>query len=234
MNKILSKEFLKAHREQIIKAAAVLIILTVAFFVFTGKGDSGEEPQVQASDETVQEDGAQNETADDAAKDQTAASESQRIVVDVSGAVRQPSVIELESGSRVQDAIDAAGGLKKNADISNINRAAEVKDGEKIDIPVKGGSRTAAGQGTSGYSSSPGSTYASDQTASTGSGGGQININTADSSQLQTLTGIGPALAERIIQYREQNGGFAAIEDIKNVSGIGDKTFEKFRDSITV
>ena len=236
MDKYLNREFLAAHKEQIVKAAAVIIIIVVAFFVFTGKGGDDKDAEAVVSGEPGQTETVQEQTGDgseasavsgtDAAATQTGGN----ILVDISGAVVEPKVVELAQGSRVQDAIDAAGGLKKSADISGINRAAEIKDGEKIDIPFKtrsGSSQSSSDRYSSGAYDGPSSTASSDAQS------GLVNINTAGSDQLQTLTGIGPALAERIISYREQNGRFARIEEIKNVSGIGDKTFEKFKDNIT-
>ena len=109
--------------------------------------------------------------------------------------------------------IEKAGGLKKNAEMDQINRAEIVTDGQKIVIPAKGETIAASG----GAAAS-----------------GLININTADSTALQEIPGVGPATAEKIIAYRTENGRFASKEDIKNVSGIGEKTYEKMKDKITV
>ncbi len=150
------------------------------------------------------------------------------IYVDIGGEVNQPSVVELADGSRVTDAIAAAGGLTEKADLTDINRAAFVSDGEKIYIPSQesdpadGVVSADSGGGGNGSGSSGRSSD------------GKININTADSTQLQELNGVGPATAEKIIDYRKQNGRFQSIEDIKNVSGIGDKTYEKLKDHIRV
>ena len=140
-----------------------------------------------------------------------------KVWVDIGGEVKSPKVVELDDGSRVQDAIEAAGGLTSDADITNLNRAALVNDGDKIYVPAVGDESGVSGSTSGGVSTT----------------GGKVNINTADSEELQTITGVGPATAEKIISYRESNGRFKAIEDIKNVSGIGDKTFEKMKESIT-
>lgn len=140
-----------------------------------------------------------------------------KVWVDIGGEVKSPKVVELDDGSRVQDAIDAAGGLTSEADITNLNRAALVNDGDKIYVPAVGDESGASGSPSGGVSTT----------------GGKVNINTADSEELQTITGVGPATAEKIISYRESNGRFKVIEDIKNVSGIGDKTFDKMKESIT-
>ncbi|MBQ3466048.1 MAG: helix-hairpin-helix domain-containing protein, partial [Firmicutes bacterium] len=140
-------------------------------------------------------------------------------------AVKNPMLAELPDGSRVDDAIQAAGGLKQEADMSNINRAEVLIDGQKIFIPS-----LALDEDGNVISDAQAGTAGSSGTDSTG----KVNINTADSSQLQTLNGVGPATAQKIIDYRQSNGTFSNIEDIRNVSGIGDKTFEKLKDHITI
>ncbi len=162
------------------------------------------------------------------------------VYVDIGGAVKQPMLAELPVGSRVEDAIQAAGGLKKNADLSEVNRAAVLTDGEKVYIPQEGEESGFAGSGSSGAGLAGAGGGGS--SASTSSGGsnlsgvssGRININTADVTLLQQLTGVGPVTAQKIVDYREQNGNFGSIEELKNVSGIGEKTFEKMKDDITI
>ena len=150
------------------------------------------------------------------------------IYVDIGGAVKQPMLAELPSGSRVEDAIVAAGGLTDNADLTTINRAEYLEDGEKIYIPKYADELNQ--NYVNGYVGTDG--LSSNAVNSTGSTG-KININTADSAQLQELNGVGPSTAQKIIDYRTSNGRFQSIEDIKNVSGIGDKTFENLTDDIT-
>ncbi|MCQ2544802.1 MAG: helix-hairpin-helix domain-containing protein [Clostridia bacterium] len=140
-----------------------------------------------------------------------------KIYVDIGGEVVNPMLAELSEGSRVEDAIQAAGGLTEDADLTSINRAEFLEDGEKIFIParIEGDSVV-------------------DVAGTTTLVGGKVNINTADSTALQTLNGVGPATAQKIIDYRTSSGRFKTIDDLKNVSGIGDKTFEKLKDYITV
>lgn len=143
------------------------------------------------------------------------------IAVYVSGQVKTPAVITLEdSGSlRLVDAVNAAGGMTELADTEAINLAEPLSDGQHIHVPTKEiffRDIAAQSAGTNSNSS------------------GLININTADAKELEKLTGIGPVLAGRIIEYRESNGAFKSIEEIKKVRGIGEKTFEKLRDEITV
>ena len=137
--------------------------------------------------------------------------EEEFIYVDVDGAVVNPGVYKLKKGSRVFEVIKKAGGLSDDADTSSLNQAKFVEDGEKITIPVSN----------------------DDMSYSDGSDSKLININTADKSRLTELSGVGDAIADRIIEYRNKTR-FSSIEDIKNVKGIGDATFEKIKNQITV
>ncbi len=145
------------------------------------------------------------------------------IVVDVKGQVIRPGVYSLEEGMRVNDAISAAGGLTSEADSDVINLATRLIDGMAIIVPKLGEeARTPIVQG------------GSETTATIGTGQGKVNLNTASVTELETLPGIGPSKSSAIIQYREENKGFKTIEDLMEVSGIGEKTFEKLRELITV
>lgn len=136
-----------------------------------------------------------------------------KVLVHVAGAVNNPGVYTLDGGSRVIDAVEAAGGLSPEADGDALNLAAVVEDAAKITIPkVNAGGEDAA------------STTAS----------GLVNINTADKTTLMTLSGIGEVLAQNIIDYRTKNGPFTNLEELKNVNRIGDKLFEQIKDGITL
>ncbi|MBR5913228.1 MAG: helix-hairpin-helix domain-containing protein [Selenomonadaceae bacterium] len=138
------------------------------------------------------------------------------IIVYVSGQVKTPAVVTLEDNGnlRIVDAVNAVGGMTDLADTEIVNLAEKLTDGQHIHIPTKDiFFRELAAQNNSSN---------------------LININTADEKELQKIKGIGPALAGRIIDYRENNGAFKSIEEIKKVRGIGDKTFEKMKDQITV
>jgi len=149
------------------------------------------------------------------------------LVVYVSGAVARPDIYTLPVGSRVRDAIQAAGGLSSQADPQSLNLAAFLEDGMKIQVaeivktPIAPGAMT----GTSNSSATG---------LSQGVASSLVNINTASQQELDTLPEIGPALAQRIIAYRTAKGPFTKIEDIQNVSGIGAVTFEKIKDMITI
>ncbi len=143
------------------------------------------------------------------------------LLVHVAGRVRHPGVYQLHQGDRVIDAIQAAGGTLRGADLRSINLAALLTDGEQIVVLRKGGGSVAA-------VSAPGSAGAS------GTGSALVNLNTATLDQLEALPGIGPVLAQRIIDYREQHGPFASVDDLSNVSGIGDAHMEDLRPLVTV
>ena len=139
------------------------------------------------------------------------------LIIDVTGEVVSPGVYELPAGSRVIDAIRAAGGAKAKAALSELNLARVIKDGEQIYIdPIyTAGSRTRAGSKAAAPR-------------------GPININRASASDLDSLDGIGPVIAKRIIAYRTTNGPFTAPEDLLKVSGIGDAKFAQFKEKIRV
>jgi competence protein ComEA len=137
------------------------------------------------------------------------------VVVAVSGLVHKPGLVRLPAGSRVADAIDAAGGALPGTDLSMLNLARKVADGELIVVGLAASAMPAA--------SAPG-----------GGGTGPVNLNTATTEQLQTLPGVGPVLAQRIIDYREQNGGFHTVEDLRKVTGIGDARFNELKSRVTV
>jgi competence protein ComEA len=141
------------------------------------------------------------------------------IVVHITGAVPRPGLYALPQGARIQDGISAAGGFLAEADKTNINLAQVLEDGEKLDIPfIEGGSPVLT---------TPVPEVVTITTE-------LININTASLAELDTLPGIGPTTAQKIIDYRTQNGPFINAEDIVNVSGIGPGTYERIKDLITV
>lgn len=143
------------------------------------------------------------------------------LVVHITGAVPRPGVYALAQGARVQDAISAAGGFLAEAEKTGINLARALEDGEQLDIPyVEGASPVILEE--------PAATEAPVENTEL------ININFASQAELESLPGIGPTTAQKIIQYREQNGPFLTTEDVINVPGIGPGTYERIKDLITV
>ena len=131
------------------------------------------------------------------------------ILVHVSGAVASPGLVEVPADSRVADVVAAAGGVTADASLAAINLAASVQDGEQIIVPTE----------------APGGPVAAD---------GRVPINTADAAALETLPGVGPVLAERIVAFRTQNGPFGAVEDLLDVPGIGEAKLASIRDTVRV
>lgn len=152
-----------------------------------------------------------------------------KVMIDIGGEVMNPGVYELPLGARINDALIVAGGLGSEADREwvegNLNRAETVKDGMKIVIPKKGE--------TLGITNNQ-IPITKQTTITNESITKLININTATKEELESLPGIGPSLAQRIIDYREENGGFRDINEIKLVSGIGEKMYEKIKEFIRI
>jgi len=151
------------------------------------------------------------------------------LIIHITGAVKNPGVYQLKSTDRIVDAVKIAGGETEEANLDLINLAALLKDGQKIIVPYKTYNETGEETNTNTYNNVE-SVYSSSSVSTSA----KININTANANMLQTLTGIGPVLSERIIEYRNQNGFFGIIDDIKDVSGIGEKKFEGIKDLICV
>ncbi len=194
---------------------ALLLIASIAFGTgnFYGVRRYANKSTDKVDNLTIQESNTVNSIQDNTPKD----TESKKIVVYVTGAVNKPDVYELPEDSRVKDAIEKAGGVTKEADLISINLAEKLSDGEEVVVPKKGENTSIAGSSTSSTNKNS-----------------KININTADATELEKLPGIGEVKAEAIIQYRKSYGRFKTIHDITRVSGIGEKTFEKIKDLISV
>jgi competence protein ComEA len=141
-------------------------------------------------------------------------------VVDVSGAVRKPGVYRLSAGSRVEDALRRAGGPTHRADLTQVNRAAKVEDGRQILVPVRvsAGAAAAAAVGT----------------ARGAAPAAPLNLNTATAEQLDTLDGVGPATAQKILDYRKAHNGFGSVDELVQVPGIGPKRLAALREHLRV
>ena len=174
-------------------------------------------------EETNYEDILSNEVVVENVVEESEVEEKSMIKVYVTGEVNAPGVIELEEGARIEDAIEGAGGIKREANLNDVNLAYEVSDGEKIYIP-----NLLDATGTESTEETL------TETSSNNNSNKKVNINKATASELTSVPGIGESTAEKIIAYRDENGKFKSVEDIRNVSGIGASKYEKMKDYISV
>lgn len=208
--------------------ALFLILAALIVYAAFGTGSSsGDEVCFEAKNAELHQEEIEDEVkAISAVKEPEGETKTvQQIYVDVSGKVRAPAVITLDEGSRVYQAIDAAGGITEDAAVEYLNLAEVIYDGQKIYVP-----------GKTEMTQDPGAAFSTPQSGAAESSASQakVNINTAGSEQLQQLKGVGPATARRIIEYRNENGRFSQVEDLSKVKGIGTKTLEKLKNSICV
>lgn len=217
------KDWLMEHKYYVLAAVFIALGGIYYFYVY----DFVESPPNQSISGVDNK--LQSPKKDEESKKQTNPSElAKKIMVDVKGQIKQPGVYQSNVGERVIDVINRAGGLTDLADQSQVNFAEHIQDEMVIYIPAKG----EEGFSTPGAPGTGGSLAVS--SSSTNGNQAKINLNKADENELQNLPGIGPAKAAAIIEYRNSSGPFKVIEDLKNISGIGDKTFEKLKDLIVV
>ena len=211
---------------------------TEAQFLIEGLQEAKAEVDAESSEEKTS--GQKSKVEADEKKSDSEEMQPEMIYVDVCGAVANPGVFQLAAGSRVFQAIEAAGGYLPEAALTCVNRAGVLTDGQQLYILTQeemerqgldpaemAGASDGQMNGSAGTGQNTGMTAQVQQD-------NRININTADEAQLTTLTGIGATRAQAIIAYREENGPFAAIEDIMNVQGIKEGTFAKIKDEIVV
>ncbi|HGA1494347.1 helix-hairpin-helix domain-containing protein [Streptococcus suis] len=210
-------EMLKEYKWQIaLPAAAGLLLTTFLIFSQPAKSDQTGLTDFPQTEQTL----SSQEQTDGSS---TASSEEpSQLVVDVKGAVAKPGLYTLEEGSRVNDAVDAAGGLTSQADPKSINLAQKLSDEAVVYVASKDENVSVVA-----------STTASSAMSQEGNES-KVNLNTATEADLQTISGIGAKRAADIVAYREANGGFKSVDDLNNVSGIGDKTMESIRPYVTV
>lgn len=215
---------------------AALVLIALAAIHLTSQGTAvpleadADGPPPQASAPAAAESSsapASPEPDDEPAADQ-------EVVVHVSGAVKDPGLVHLPAGSRVADALEACGGTTEKADEAALNLARPLADGEHIHVPTPG--EDVPEQDEDQTQEQAPSTDQDDGSGSeAGTEAGEtVNLNTADASALETLPGIGPSIAQRILDHRELNGPFAGVDDLLEVSGIGPATLEKIRPLATV
>ncbi|WP_411699176.1 ComEA family DNA-binding protein [Conyzicola sp.] len=192
-------------------AAVVVVFVGLACAIlFSALAPKGQSAVVAPGDGAL--------ASESSASTATSAPSGAAIFVHILGAVANPGLYELREGDRAVDAVAAAGGFADGADQSGLNLARFVTDGEQIVVPIVGEAPVAGPGGAAGGAVVP----------------GKVNINTADVAALETLPRVGPAMAERIIAWRDENGRFSAVEDLMSVAGIGEKTFDALKDLVTL
>jgi competence protein ComEA len=213
------------------KILLIVIVAIVAissyYFIFDRKEEwlNNQEQNLEIKEEIKTNDQIENNSNEQQLE------KNENIIVHVSGAVNKEGIVELKNNSRIIDAIDKAGGLKDEADITNINLAYIIEDGMKIHIPSKEEKESTIIVESNIDS---GTVEQSNEIKSNNNKKLKININTATKTDLETLPGIGESTALKIIEYRKEKGKFKLIEDIKQVNGIGENKFNKIKELITV
>ena len=218
--------FNKKNKILLIVIVAIVAIISY-YFIFDRKE---EWLNNQAQNLEIKEEIKTNDQIENNSNEQQL-EKNENIIVHVSGAVNKEGIVELKNNSRIIDAIDKAGGLKDEADITNINLAYIIEDGMKIHIPSKEEKESTIIVESNIDS---GTVEQSNEIKSNNNKKLKININTATKTDLETLPGIGESTALKIIEYRKEKGKFKLIEDIKQVNGIGENKFNKIKELITV
>ena len=209
--------FFNNRKRLCIAGGIIIIIITVVGCIIYEQRNHREDESFVAVNAIVTEVG-QNEQ-------QNADGKNKNVIVHIMGEVNNPGIVELPEGSRLKDVIEMAGGLTEQANILKVNLAYIVQDGQKIIIPNLNEKSTeiAVIDDSENF-------IADNPTTS----GGKININTATQSELESITGVGPSMASKILQYRKEHGKFKNVEEIKNVSGIGNAKYESIKTEICV
>ena len=213
----------KAKQYKIALGLGLLGVIAAGFILLQGR-DQGETDVQQLTEQTSSSSSYMNEKSNKSNEISQTETGDQLVTVDVKGAVKKPGVYQLQSNSRVHDALEKAGGLTDEADLKSVNQAQKLSDEAVVYVAKVGENAVDV------TTSAP---------ASATSGTGQVksalvNLNTATEADFQTISGIGQKRAQDIIAYREANGRFKSVDDLKNVSGIGAKTLEKLKEYVTV
>lgn len=224
------------------KMYIVIVLLAAGGFYYANRQPAADNSALLSSGQSMSENSGQSLQSSSASSAASAANA--EVVCDISGAVKHQGVYRLKNGARLEDLIEKAGGLTKDAQLKAINRSQLLKDQDKIYIPGKGDKVEAAQTANSAAASAPASSASASSSSSSSSSvssstsgaasGDLINLNTATASDLQKLNGIGEKKAEQIIAYRQEKGSFKSIDELKEVSGIGDKTFAAIKDQLTI
>ena len=226
----------KMKEYKILIGLSLIGLIIAGFFMINGQSSRRSnvaelaQETVTSSEAELEEisTGTKKNSQKEKAETQTSSSEeSEFLTVDVKGAVKNPGIYQLKKTSRINDAIQKAGGLTTDADSKSINLAQKLTDEAVVYVATVGENAASVASNT-GQSSTLGTSEVASQK------GNKVNLNTADLSELQTISGIGQKRAQDILDYREANGKFNSVDDLKNVSGVGAKTLEKLKEYVTV
>ena len=232
------------NKKKIIISIVLIVALAIGFLIYILAGTSNDYSALDLENDVVVESGEDVESeqensmqsADNTRDDNNdidnanqITEETTEIAVHITGEVKKQGLIYLKEGARVADAIEKAGGETKNADLSQINLAYVLQDGQKIYVPNKNEKISQYITGNSGNNNTEENNNSNLNKEDT-----KVNINTANQNELDSLPGIGPSIAQKIIDYREENGKFKNIEELQNVKGIGDAKYEEIKDRVTV
>lgn len=213
---------LNLSKKQLIILVAIggVIIFVVGYYLY-----------YTTSNESYEQIDIISEEKDDKNKENVENEQEEIIVVHIAGEVKKPGIVKIKEGARIADIIEEAGGLTEKANITNINLAYIIEDGQKITIPSK---EEKVEIEQEGYIQTENGVGIINEEQGVSSKNQVVNINKATKEEFQTLQGIGESIAEKIITYRKENGSFKQIEDIKNVPGIGDAKYQNIKDKISV
>ncbi len=203
---------IKTNYKQIIIISVLLVVIIAGIFIYLYQNHSTDYSFLEISESTV------NSEVSNVLEE--------KIVIHIAGQVANPGIVELKDGARIVEAIEAAGGVTSDANLEKINLAYVLEDGMKVYIP------SIADEDENNYVTTGSSGVSSNSSNATQTL--KININTASVDDFSKIPGIGSSIASRIVEYRKENGKFSTVEDIKNVSGIGDAKFNNIKNYIYV
>lgn len=208
----------------IIAVGIICILIVIGIFLYKRTQDTDYSMLMLEPEEEVKENNIEQEQE----------KRENKIKVHVAGYVEEEGMVELAEGARIADALEAAGGATLEADLSRVNLAYVLQDGQKIYIPSILEVEEEEEEEEYITEESGGVILEEGEEEKNNEAEGKVNVNTATQTELETLNGIGPSTASKIIEYRKQNGNFQSIEEIQNVSGIGDSKYESIKDDICV
>lgn len=241
------EEIWENYKKYILIGAGVLLVGVIIWVVTTKSTQPADANALLSSSNETNTASSQSESqmssvnSTSVTSSSSASSESNAyIYVDVKGAVKHPGIFKVKATMRVDDVINLAGGMDKTADRKHINLAQKLTDQQVVYVPIRGeikGAPTGTVEAQMDISSAeptPTDATATSSSGTTAQAAGSVNLNTATKEQLQTLTNIGEKKADQILQYRQAHGKFKSVEELKEVQGIGDKTFETLKSQLSV